>query len=120
MRKIGSQRWIQEADLDNILLLNEDYHKQRAVFPMSYGKGKAVFLLLSVDCLAAKTADCKSVTRETPKVRVLLHGFCSHGVIGRRMRFKPAFRKEYEFKSRWEHDKPLWTNGRVTALRMLG
>ena len=70
---------------------------------MSYGKGKAVFLLLSVGHLAARVAVRKTVTTETPKVRVLPYGLCSHGVTGRRMRFKPAFRKEYEFKSRWEY-----------------
>ena len=77
-------------------------------------------MLLSVGHLAARVAVRKTVTTETPKVRVLPYGLCSHGVTGRRMWFKPTFRKEYEFKSRWEHDKPLWTNGRVTALRMLG
>ena len=88
MRKIGSQRWIQKADLDNILLLNEDYHKQRTVFPVSYGKGKAVFLLLSVGNLAARVAVRKTVTTETPKVRVLPYGLCSHGVTGRRIELK--------------------------------
>lgn len=52
---------------------------------------------------AATAADCKSVTRETPKVRVLPLRSCSHGVIGRRMWFKPTSRKGYEFESRWEY-----------------